>query len=230
MDITCGNCRAQFKIPDEKLPKDKLVAVPCPKCKEKITVDTRAKSSGGSPPANGKSPASNGKAGKNLADEVISGQYDAADKPFDYIDEGTLTALVCDADPGNKARVRAALESMRYRVTEASTAREALKAMRFHIFDMVVLNEMFDTDNPENNHVLKFLGRLAISTRRQIFLVLLCSEHRTMDNMASFTKSVNIIVNLKNIDEVGSIISAGVSDNNAFYRTFTDTLKKMGRL
>ena len=225
MEISCENCRAQFKIPDEKLPKDKLVAVPCPKCKEKITVDTRAKSPNGKPPA----PA-NGKAGKNLADEVISGQYDASDKPFDYIDEGTLTALVCDADSGNKARVRVALENMRYRVTEASTAREALKAMRFHIFDMVVLNEMFDTDNAENNHVLKFLGRLAISTRRQIFLVLLCSEHRTMDNMASFTKSVNIIVNLKNIDEIGSIISTGVSENNGFYRTFNDTLKKMGRL
>ncbi|MBI5845804.1 MAG: zinc-ribbon domain-containing protein [Deltaproteobacteria bacterium] len=225
MEITCENCRAQFKIPDEKLPKDKLVAVPCPKCKEKITVDTRAKNHNGKPPA----PA-NGKTGKNLADEVISGQYDASDKPFDYIDEGTLTALVCDADSGNKARVRAALENMHYRVTEASTAREALKAMRFHIFDMVVLNEMFDTDNAENNHVLKFLGRLTISTRRQIFLVLLCSEHRTMDNMASFTKSVNIIINLKNIDEIGSIISTGVSENNGFYRTFNDTLKKMGRL
>lgn len=218
MDIKCENCQGQFKIPDEKLPKDKVVAIPCPKCKEKITVDTRVKAAASEPKA------------VSVADEVGASQYDASEKPFDYLDEGTLTALICDSDSGTKARVRAALENMRYRVTEASTAREALKAMRFHIFDMVVLSELFDTDSPDNNHVLKFLGRLAISIRRQVFVVLLSSEHRTMDNMAAFTKSVNIIINTKNINEIGNIIGAGFSDNNGFYRIFNDTLKKLGRL
>ncbi len=237
MDVVCSNCRAQFKIPDEKIPKGKVVLVPCPKCKEKFAVDTREKN--GAPAPNGK--AANGKAPappaaqaaparKSLADEVSAGQYDAADKPFDYIDEGTLTALVCDSDSGIKARVRAALESLSYRVTEASTAREALKQMRFHVFDLVVLNEMFDTDQAENNHVLKYLGRLAISTRRQMFVALLSAEQRTMDNMAAFTKSVNIIVNMKNIDEVGNVLGAGVADNKSFYRPFNETLKKLGRL
>ena len=38
MDITCEKCQSKFKIPDEKIPAGKVVTLPCPKCKEKITV------------------------------------------------------------------------------------------------------------------------------------------------------------------------------------------------
>ena len=73
---------------------------------------------------------------------------------------------------------------------------------RLHIFDVVVLNERFGTRNPDMNNILKYLDRLGISIRRNIFVALLTNRFRTMDYMAAFNKSVNLIVNLKNVDDI----------------------------
>lgn len=219
MEVVCANCDTHFKIPDEKIPQNKVVAVACPKCKNKIPIDTR-------PKANGK--AANG--GSSVIEEVTSKHYDAADRPFDYLEEGARTALLCEKDPGFRKHARAALESMGYSVKEAGTARDSLKQMRFHIFDMIVLNELFDTDNPDNNHVLKYLSRLSIVTRRQMFVVLLTDRHRTMDNMAAFTKSVNTVINTKNMDEIGKILPGALADHQQFYKTYEEVMKKTGRI
>ncbi len=41
MIIECSNCRKRFKIQEERLPKDKIVAFPCKNCGHKIRVDLR---------------------------------------------------------------------------------------------------------------------------------------------------------------------------------------------
>ncbi|MDI6797808.1 MAG: hypothetical protein QMD09_12730, partial [Desulfatibacillaceae bacterium] len=114
--------------------------------------------------------------------------------------------------------------------TDASSARDALKQMRFHTFTLIVLNELFETDNPENNHVLKYLGRQDISTRRQMFVALITTKHRTMDNMAAFTKSVNVVINTKNLNEVEKVLHSALAEHNSFYKVFVDILKKLDRI
>jgi hypothetical protein len=100
--------------------------------------------------------------------------------------------------------------------------------MRFHIYDVVILNENFDTENPDTNIVLNFLANLNAGTRRQIFVALLSNRFRTMDNMAAFNKSVNVVVNMKNIDDIGIILRRSFNDNTAFYQVFKETMKKKG--
>jgi hypothetical protein len=95
---------------------------------------------------------------------------------------------------------------------------------------MVVLNERFGTKNPDMNNILKYLDRLNMSIRRDIFVTLITSRFRTMDNMAAFNKSVNLIVNLKNINEIEKIIRRGVTDKEIFYRVFKESLIKTGRV
>jgi len=123
-----------------------------------------------------------------------------------------------------------ALENMGYHTTKVTTALEALKAMRFHLFDIVVINERFDGAEPDKNDVLLYLEGLAMATRRRIFVALLTERYRTMDNMAAFHRSVNAVVNLKNIDDVEKILRAAIAENQAFYRVMRETLKTLGRL
>jgi len=47
--------------------------------------------------------------------------------------------------------------------------------------------------------------------------------------MAAFSHSVNIVVNITNIDEIGGIIKQGVADNAEFYQIFNETLRKVGK-
>ena len=167
--------------------------------------------------------------GKSLLNEVAAEGYDAADRPFDFVGEGGETALVCEPDPAVREKISGALREVNYQITEPATAKEAMRYMLFHLYDLVVLNERFDTEDPHANDVLLYLENLATATRRKIFVVLVSGQHRTMDNMAAFNRSVNLILNLKNIDETGKIIKRGVSDNAAFYHVFRETLQKMGK-
>jgi CheY-like chemotaxis protein len=166
---------------------------------------------------------------KALLDEVAAAGYSAADRPFDFVVGGGETALVCEPDPAVREQIGSGLKELGYQITAAASAKDALKAMRFHVFAVVVLNELFDTADPEANDVLHYLGNLNMTTRRRIFVALVGDRYRTMDNMAAFNRSVNIVIHLKNIGEAGKIIQQGVADNRAFYHVFQETLQKMGK-
>jgi CheY-like chemotaxis protein len=166
---------------------------------------------------------------KALLNEVAAEGYDAADKPFDFIGEGGSTALVCEPDAAIREKVGEGLKALGYQVTSPASAKEALKAMRFHVFDVIVLNELFDSANPDENDVLQYLENLNMATRRRTFVALLSARCRTMDNMAAFNRSVNLVINLKSIDDAARIVKQGVADNKAFYHVFQETLQKMGK-
>ena len=221
MEITCNKCQSKFKIPDDKIPAGKTAALKCPKCKEKILVGPGQESEKKPEPPRPE-PAAH--------DEVHAEDYDAADKPFDFVEEEGKTALVCESDPGLKEKITAALQAMEYHITEAESGRDALKKMRYHVYDLVLVNEEFDTSDPDSNGVMIYLERLNINVRRNVFVIMLSARFRTLDSMMGFNKSVNMIVNISNINEIDKILRRGMADHDMFYRIFTDGLRKTGRL
>jgi CheY-like chemotaxis protein len=157
-----------------------------------------------------------------------SEDLDFSEKPFDFIEEEGLTALLCEQNPVARQTIENALNLMDYQITVAESARDALKRMRYHVYDLIVVNESFDTNNPDANGVLIFLERLGMSVRRNIFVAMISDRYRTMDNMMAFHDSVNLIVNLKNIEDVGKILSRGITDTELFYNIYKETLKEIG--
>ena len=212
MEIICDNCQSKFRVPDEKIPAGKRTTVPCPKCKGKISL--------GSP----KGPRGGGFAGTSAGNG-----YDAAEKPFDFIEEEGLTALVCESNSLVRKTITNALDMLDYQITEAESTRDALKRMRYHNYDLFVINENFDTDNPESNGILLYLERLGMLVRRNMFVALVSDRFRTMDNMMALNKSANLVINSKNIDDIGKILSRGITDNEFFYRIYKGTLKEVGK-
>ena len=211
MEVICTSCQSKFKISNDKIPANRRTTVACPKCKGYITLKPQKGSAGG------------------RATGSMSG-YNAAEKPFDFIEEEGLTALVCETNSMIRKTMINALEVMDYQITEAENARDALKRMRYHNYDLFVINENFDTDNPESNSILLFLERLNMSVRRDMFVAMVSNRFRTMDNMMALNKSVNLIINIKNIEDIGKILSRGITDNEYFYRVYKETLKEVGRI
>ena len=167
---------------------------------------------------------------KTLLNEEDSYEYDASDKPFDFVEVGIGTALVCESDPAAREKISSALRLMGYQITQPDSIKDAVKNMRFHIYDVVVVNENFDTENPDTNIVLNSLANLNVGTRRQIFVALLSGRFRSMDNMTAFNKSVNVIINMKNIDDISGILKRSITDNTAFYHVFKEAMKKKWRV
>ena len=211
MDIICNNCSSKFRIPDDKIPAGRTSTLPCPKCKTRISLNPAKKSAGSAASNDGTA-------------------YDASDKPFDFIEEEGLTALLCEQNPIARRTIEAALGLMDYQITIAESARDALKRMRYHVYDLIVVDENFDTKNPDANGVLIYLERLQMSTRRNIFVAMVSSRYRTMDNMMAFHASVNLIINIKNIEDIGKILGRGITDTELFYRIYKENLKSTGRI
>ena len=166
---------------------------------------------------------------KTLSTEVASEGYDAADRPFDFLGDGSTTALVCDSDPAVREKICSRLKELGYLITVPVSAKDALKAMRFCLFDILVVNEHFDTANPEMNDLLQHLENLNMAIRRRLFVALISEKCETMDNMAAFRRSVNIVINPRDVDEIGKIVKHGIADDKVFYHVFQETLQKTGK-
>lgn len=220
MDLVCGKCHSKFRIADEKLPEGKLFSVKCPKCKSKMDIDSRLGIQVDKRPGTLQS----------LIDDMASDTYDAGLAPFEFVEEGVRTALVCEQNEEARGQVCAALEQLEFNVTAAESTRDALRFMRFHVFDLIALDESFDGADLDSNHMLQYLGQFPIGTRRNIFVVLLSNEFKTGDRMAAFNRSVNLVVNLAEVDGLEIFLKHGLKESEDFYGILKEGLKKLGRL
>jgi len=220
MDITCDSCGSRFKIPDDKLPAGKTAAFPCPKCRNRIIVPPQEKSPVQA--ADGDGPA----AVFGFEEEVDEegGAFAADDRPFDFIEEEGKIALVCESDDAVNRRITEVLELLEYHVVSAADHRDALRKIRYQDFDAVVVNERFSTANPDTNGVLIYLERLPMPTRRGIFVAMISDRFPSMDHMMAFNKSVNVIVNRKDMADIDKILSRSISSWEMFYRIFKESL------
>jgi CheY-like chemotaxis protein len=205
MKIICHNCQTGLKIPDHKIASGEPVEFGCPKCKTRLNLD---------PAQNGSQNVRNGHNGDGF---------------FDFVEEEGQTALVCEPNPLMRKTIIDSLVSLGYRITSAESVRDALKRMRYHSYGLVVVNENFDSDNPESNGILLYLERLSMTERRNMFVALISDRFRTMDNMMALNKSANLVINTKNIDDIDKILSRGIKDNEFFYHAFMQALVEAGR-
>ncbi|MFW6080691.1 MAG: zinc-ribbon domain-containing protein [Desulfosalsimonas sp.] len=230
MEINCKSCGKKINIPDEKIPEGKSFSVRCPSCRQKVSVDPKAGSRESRPADSGWSEQPEGEQNSQDPFAVSGEDYDASEKPFDFLEEEGHTAMLLEQDPGIAAHVKEVLEVMDYHVTTPESIREALRKMKYHQFDLIVLNETFDSSSPDANGVLIYLQRLNMHMRRNTFVALLTERYTTMDNMAAFLKSVNTVINLKDIKSFDRILARGINENDLFYNVYKESLKKLGRI
>jgi predicted Zn finger-like uncharacterized protein len=219
MEITCDSCQSKFKIADDKIPVGKTASFPCPKCKNKITIKPDVET--------------------QLAQEAVDVDQDVdfgfeeedtdfgaepSDSVFDFTEEEGKIALVCESDAVVKEKLLHALDLLEYHTVEAKDNRDALRKMRYKVYDAVVVDEYFGTKNPDTNGVLIYVQRLTMDIRRKIFVTLISDRYRTMDYMMAFNKSVNLIINKKNMDDIEKILSRNITEYEMAYRIFKETI------
>ena len=224
MNIKCDECQSKFKISDKKIPKGKSASVTCPKCKNKIIINPDKKEEDTvlkNPEANGDD------LGFNFENDFPDNDEEA-ERAFDFIEDEGKTAMICETDPDVKKQIKPILDFMEFHITEINDARDAIKKLRYNSYDLIIVNENFDTRDPDNNGVLIYLARLPMLIRRNIFVAMLSTRYRTMDHMMTLNKSVNMIINLKNLNEMERILKHGLSDTEFFYRIYQESLKTAG--
>ncbi len=212
MNITCESCDSKFNIPEEKIPKEGQASFRCPKCKGRIVI----------PPKKEAAP-------KETGPSFDAGSFDESDKSFDFIEEEGKTALICEPSDDGFKKIRTVVELLEYHPTRAESTMDALKKLQYHTYDVVVINEAFDTPPGSPNRVQAYLGQLPMNDRRGTLAVLITERFKTMDSMAAFNNSVNLVVNPADMDNIGRILERGIAENTLFFQPLGDAHKKIGK-
>lgn len=206
MQITCNKCQKKLVIADEKLPDKDEFKVTCPQCGEKISVHK-------------KDTTSNTEAKSSSLNEVIS----------DPFEEGARPALVCEDDPDIKSQIAAALKELSYSPVIPKNMDDAFEKIRFTRFEVIVLNELFDGSKDGQNDLLDHFVKMPMIDRRHIFLALTGNNFSSMNNGMAFSKSVNVVINQSDIQNIRNILKKTIADNDQFYRVYKAILKELGK-
>jgi predicted Zn finger-like uncharacterized protein len=223
--IQCTHCQAVFNVSADKVPKGQQFKTTCSKCRRTIIVDPQS-AGRGSEVGIDASLSEVGDAPTAIAADLdVTSAYDS---PLEVLEEGARSALVCVDEPGRLKAVREALEDLNYYSSMASSVKEALSKLRYNQYDLVMLDEEFCGENAENNTILRYLQPMPMSTRRNIFLMLISSQFKTLDNLMAFAKSVNAVINVNDIQRVKLVLERAMADHRRFYKIYWDLTRSIG--
>lgn len=222
MQVVCDSCKKSMNIPDEKLPKDQAFSITCPGCKNKIKVDQHLKSNEPSTP-----PAPEPEEAIDTQSMVVQHEDFEDDDELVIYDENDQLALVLDEK--NQSVWTEALESKDFKIQYAKSPEHAVHKMKLTHFHFIALHENYGNKNLESSPVYQTLLEMPMVTRRNIFLALLGSNFKTLNNMEAFQKSANVVINEKDLDKLRDVLKKSITDNEMFYKVFKETLHAMGK-
>jgi len=221
LEIVCSGCNSRFVVPDEKIPKDRVVRIKCPKCGEKIVLEPKTSEEDQQNSASVSAPS------PEKPPEVEDYGYSEDELPETY--EGARLALFVGDDNELLSQISRPLEDMGYKVVPSSDLRAAVGKMRLHQFDLIILQEGFGGDIKESI-VMKYINHLPMAIRRKSFVLLLSKTYRSVDQMMAFALSVNLIINVNDIAKLSEILDNAIKKQEIFYKPFIDIMKETGRL
>jgi len=236
MEVVCQGCESTLNIQDNKIPQGQKLSLTCPKCKKKITlepIEDASQHEEAQKTSNGPEIALAEEGSKDTpSSSSKSYGYDeySADLDLHFLEEGTKLALILAGNQDEESKIKASLEEIGYRTVSSPNTRDATGKMRFHRFDTIVLCDGYDNQPLDQSPILGYLNRLTMSIRRQIFLTLVGDRFKSMDNMMAFAMSANLVVCRRDIDQMPLIMNKSISENDRFYKVFTDTLAEVGKI
>jgi CheY-like chemotaxis protein len=239
MEITCDSCSAKLNLPDEKIPKDQIVRISCPKCKNKIRLDPRKTADTEPSPTEPPEHDDTGKFRLKFIEsqrpsepEEEGYNYDdyTDDEALEFFEEDAKLSLVMSSDDEQAEMIKKSVEELGYKYITASDTRDALGKMRFHHFELVVLCDGFDEQNLEQNAITRYLNTLSMSVRRRILVALMGEQFRSLDDTMAFAVSANAVINIKDLEKLTPMLRKAISDHDKFYRVYMEAMGELGKV
>jgi len=213
MTVTCPNCKAALTIPDDKLPRGKVVTATCPRCKGPIAIDL----TGAASPPSGPPPAP---APAEAAPEDDSATYE---------ERGNPRALVCMPVAAERQQVVAALKQAGYAPYAAKDAAEAIERLRFSVHALVIFREEFDGADPATPSLRAFLADMGTGNRRNIHIVLVGEALTSHDARTAFARSVDLVLHPTDLPHLIDALRHSKAEAEIRYRVLKESLQALGK-
>jgi CheY-like chemotaxis protein len=211
MTITCPSCHATLTIPDDRLPRGKVIGASCPHCKGRVVIDT----TGPAPePAPTPAPA------PVAPIESSPAGYGEAELP---------AALLCVAALAEQKSIAATLKQEGYRVQVARDAADAIDRLRFTAYALLILREGFGSPKGEANPLLDHLASMEMADRRRLHVVLVSPTLRSHDPAAAFARSVTLVLHLNDLPHLATALKRMRGEVDETYQVYLESLRSAGK-
>jgi CheY-like chemotaxis protein len=213
MTVTCSKCHASLNIPDDRLPRGKVVNAACPRCGGPVAIDMTKAAAPTAPAA--------------------PGRPDALAKPpaesISYGERNQPRALVCITDPAEERQILASLREAGYAAHAVSNPSEAVERVRFAEYAVVVLREGFDGPAGSAASLAEVLTDTPMGTRRNTHTVFVGPSVTTHDSEAAFVKSVDLTIHPNDLAHFSDALKRSVAETEQMYRVFREIQRALGK-
>lgn len=214
MTVTCPSCQASLTIPDDRIPRGKIVSAVCPRCKGPLTIDATGSPGAPEPSAPGPGPA------------PAAGQM-AAGEPTQTAEERRQPqALVCIPAGPERSPVLAALRELGFAVQVAEGAEQALEKLRFTPFAVAVLRDGFGGGE---NSVVTYVAEMAMARRRSMVTVLVSPGAASHDFAAAFSRSVDLLLDPGDLPQIARDLKRTLAEKEQIYRAYREVQEALNR-
>jgi CheY-like chemotaxis protein len=146
---------------------------------------------------------------------------------FDFLTSNDKPALLGVSNPELLEAAKGALEQLGYRVHVAINHGEFIHKFAQAPYQVIVLEETFSCNLPDENESLAYLQRLAMSLRRHCVAILFGYELSTFNPLQAFQKGVHAVVNPAEMFLLTQLIQKAVSENDLFLHTYREALTRV---
>ena len=141
---------------------------------------------------------------------------------FEFVTATDKPALLALSTPELLDTAKTALDQLGYKVQMAENHGEFLHKFNQVNYQLVVLEECFNCESPEENESLQALQRMPMSQRRHAVVILFGFSMATFNPLQAFQQGVHAVVNPSEMFLLIQLIQKAVADNDVFLRTFRE--------
>ena len=142
---------------------------------------------------------------------------------FDFVSSADKPALIAFSTPEWLDSTKQALEELGYKVHTAATHSDFLIRFSQARYQVVVVEELFGANTPDENLTLKALQNMSVNQRRHATVLLIGDSFQTFTPMEAFKNSVHAVINSSELFLLKQLVEKAVADNDTFLHSFRET-------
>ncbi|MEI7533143.1 MAG: hypothetical protein WCK57_02160 [Verrucomicrobiae bacterium] len=141
---------------------------------------------------------------------------------FDFVGSEDKPALIAFSTPEWMDAAKVALNELGYKVHTAATHSDFLIRFSQARYQVVILEELFGANTPDENLTLKALRDMPVNQRRHAVVLLVGNSFQTFTPIEAFTNSVHAVINSSELFLLKQLVEKAVADNDTFLHSFRE--------
>ncbi|HTL73757.1 MAG TPA: hypothetical protein VL863_10675 [bacterium] len=141
---------------------------------------------------------------------------------FDFVGSDDKPALIAFSTPEWLETAKAALQELGYKVHTAATHSDFLIRFGQAHYQVVIVEELFGANTPDENLTLQALQNMPVNQRRHATVILIGDSFQTFTPMEAFKNSVHAVINSSEMFLLKQLVEKSVADNQTFLHSFRE--------